>query len=265
MKTLQGALFVVCRRSAFSACDLLATVGLVCVFAGWLVPAAVSKARAKAGILMCLNNLKQHGAAHSVLFQDGAIRSEPWPRLWMQQLQGADPGLKEAFCPSTAARPANRLFQSAEGGRVNSTWVVSGGQITNQGSYGFNGFFYLDAPLTSAKEGFKSPAMVTDPARTPVFADSVWVDFWPSANDRPARDLMTADNFSGSGLSRIAIPRHATAHSVATRNFDPANKLPGAVNLVFDDNHVETVGLEKLWGFSWHREWVSPAKRPGVP
>src|SRR5687768_9650913 len=98
MKTLRNARSVR-RKSGFSLSDLLATVTLLCIFAGMLLPASVSNAREKAGIVLCLNNLKQHGAAHSTLFQDRGVRAEPWPRLWIQQLQTLDAALKDAFCP----------------------------------------------------------------------------------------------------------------------------------------------------------------------
>jgi len=31
----------------------------------------------------------------------------------------------------------------------------------------------------------------------------------------------------------------------------------------FFDGHTELVKLEKLWGCSWHRDWVTPTKIPG--
>ena len=47
------------------------------------------------------------------------------------------------------------------------------------------------------------------------------------------------------------------------KNFNPKNTLPGAINLVFADDHAELVKLEKLWTLDWHRDWQTPAKRPG--
>jgi len=42
-------------------------------------------------------------------------------------------------------------------------------------------------------------------------------------------------------------------------------KLPGAINVSFWDGHVEQVKLEGLWQLYWHRDYVPPAKRPGLP
>ena len=42
-------------------------------------------------------------------------------------------------------------------------------------------------------------------------------------------------------------------------------KLPGAINVSFWDGHVEQVKLEGLWQLYWHRDYVPPAKRRGLP
>jgi hypothetical protein len=67
------------------------------------------------------------------------------------------------------------------------------------------------------------------------------------------------------GLSRIALPRHASALGTAPKNHLAANRLPGASTVSFADVHVETIKLENLWTkVTWHRNWVAPAKRPGL-
>ena len=78
----------------------------------------------------------------------------------------------------------------------------------------------------------------------------------------PVRPPFQANDFSDR-LSRIAIPRHAASLASAVKNFSPKDTLPGAVNVSFADNHVETVRLEKLWNLNWHKTWVTPLKRPG--
>ncbi len=98
-----------------------------------------------------------------------------------------------------------------------------------------------------------------------MFADSIWVDFWPSPTDVPAVNLYNGDGFAGPGLSRIAIPRHGAALGTAPRNWKVGDRLPGASAVAFADGHVETVRLEDLWTkVHWHRNWVPPAKRPSL-
>jgi len=39
-------------------------------------------------------------------------------------------------------------------------------------------------------------------------------------------------------------------------------RLPGAINAVFTDGHIESVRLEDLWGLYWHKGYVPPSQRP---
>ena len=123
---------------------------------------------------------------------------------------------------------------------------------------------YVQNDTVGLAKHYSSEGAIIDPAKTPYFADAIWVDAWPSETDRPAVNLFTGDNFSGGGLSRIAIPRHSATASGAPRTFIAKNRLPGAINVNFGDNHVELVKLERLWDFNWHSKWVVPPKRPGT-
>ncbi len=40
--------------------------------------------------------------------------------------------------------------------------------------------------------------------------------------------------------------------------------LPGFINISFMDGHAERASLEKLWGFTWHKDWVTPKLRPAA-
>ena len=43
-----------------------------------------------------------------------------------------------------------------------------------------------------------------------------------------------------------------------------SQRLAGAINVAFFDAHAELVPLDRLWQLQWHRNYVTPAKRPGV-
>ena len=100
------------------------------------------------------------------------------------------------------------------------------------------------------------------PSSTPVIADSNWIDTWPQPNDPPARDLFTGDDFAGA-MVRLTLPRHGGANWSRGMTFNPKDNLPGAINVGFVDGHSELVKLERLWSLDWHKNWVTPAKRPG--
>lgn len=168
-------------------------------------------------------------------------------------------------CPTAPERSAADLRKDPSAtGWTTRCWVVSDTRTNYQGGYALNGYLYDQSPFGKPADIFRNEGQIKNPSNTPFFADSIWVDAWPLENDTPAANLFNGDSFAGGGLSRIAIPRHAAASSAAIKNFNKKNKLPGAVNVSFADNHVETVRLDNLWNLSWHRNWNPPAKRPGL-
>ena len=45
-------------------------------------------------------------------------------------------------------------------------------------------------------------------------------------------------------------------------NVPTGSLLPGAIQAVVAEGHVEAVKLERLWSLTWHRGWKIPDKRP---
>jgi prepilin-type processing-associated H-X9-DG protein len=44
--------------------------------------------------------------------------------------------------------------------------------------------------------------------------------------------------------------------------YPTTQELPGAINMVMVDGHVELVKLERLWELYWHTGYVPPGRRP---
>ncbi len=206
-----------------------------------------------------------------------------------------------SVCPSAPQRHPKdwppRFAKSSYPGAVNAAWVTpprydgpvgpgwywwwdepSKPAPTRAGSYAPNGWmagawWWLDPMFTLPPEMFRTEDEVADSSKTPVFLDGIQAQGnilttanQPRATDAPPSNLRTGTHSDGyaRGMSSFTLPRHGGRPSSVSENH-PANvPLPGAVNVAFYDGHVEQVKLDRLWHLYWHRDYVSPAKRPGL-
>jgi len=203
-----------------------------------------------------------------------------------------------SICPSAPERRTKdqNSLSDFSAGSVSSAWVSrqaivieagSGGSFIfgegndrRVGSYAANGWI---AGRWWTGEGrddylFHTEGQVQDASRTPIFGDGVssalfglGLTAWssPSATDLPAKNLETGDvvgglSIAGAGMSVFTIPRQGSRPSKVSTNYPASATLPGAINVAFYDGHVETVKLERLWSLYWHKDYVPPAKRPGL-
>lgn len=132
-------------------------------------------------------------------------------------------------------------------------------------SYARNGWFGW-SPSPSSPNGepassYQNETQVEHPALSPVLADAVCEAVFPKATDLPPRDLLLG---TVAGMAAMSIPRHGPGVKPVPREHPPERLLPGSVNVSFFDGHAQSVALESLWQLYWHRDYQSPAKRPGL-
>jgi prepilin-type processing-associated H-X9-DG protein len=151
-------------------------------------------------------------------------------------------------------------------GRVNETWKWDGNKKSFEGSYALNGFFYSgDWPTSWGRNvlAFRLEGELLSPARNPMFADSIWVDAWPSPDD-PTPQNLTGDPIDlNGGMGRLAYPRHSASPPFSKKH-PKEQPLPGSINVTFADGHVELVKNDNLWKLEWYKDYKVPAKRPGL-
>jgi prepilin-type N-terminal cleavage/methylation domain-containing protein/prepilin-type processing-associated H-X9-DG protein len=262
------------RGRAFTLIELLVVIAIIAILAAILLP-VLQSAMIRAKETNCRNNLKQLGTAELLYLTDNYGNMFIYQDItWIPTLEPVYNSISNVvMCPMTTIQnPAPGVDTP---GTYNTAWFKAinysgpGGTMYN-GSYILNGYLYATASYGDAAPFIKDNN-VKYPSQTPVFGDGVWCDFWPSTNDTIPSPVNLQNPLLGTtgvnGMPKMLIARHGphrvnpppTAYQAAgsrTTIF-----LPGGVNMVFMDGHVESVPLNNLWQLYWHPNWISVTVR----
>jgi len=269
------------RAEGFTLIELLVVVAIIAILAALLL-SALAGAKLQAQQTQCTSNLRQLALAYNMYLDDSGKEIPsiegfgfwiPWETI-LRPYYGRSKSLQ--LCPSASRLPTSSAMDTFYGngsfraGAADTAWTYYGipmtngygGYVTNYGSYAFNGYLYdvaWEDPFF-----FQKPSAVQHPLQTPIFADSITHDVLPTPYNLPSANLYLGSiEIDGDGLGALTIARHGSRPaSAAPRDVNIRLRLPGAIDVVLYDGHVEKSPLENLWKYYWYANWKIPNPRP---
>jgi len=265
-------------RRAFTLVELLVVIAIIAILAALLLTALAS-AKYKAQRISCLSSVKQLAAASAVyladhggnfcpFYQDYEPQATVPDRMWVFAMTNYYGNPRVLICPSTpepayAMPPGVNAFAL---GAADRPWLRQTPTKYVVGSYGYNYFLAVgrnhDPIVHQPAKAFFKESSVRRPAETPTFSDSTyWQTGFIDETDVPSKNLYQpgASQLSPTGfnhyISLMVISRHWNRSSSRAPRNVTSGVLPGMINMGFVDAHAESVRIETMWSFYWHKNW----------
>lgn len=251
------------KRKGFTLIELLVVISIIALLLAILMP-ALGMVKDKAKGVACAAHLKQFGLAWYFYAQenDGSNIWYAPEQLWAEghfwfyrlapylggtdkfsrgegSLESREGAIKIMICPS-ARKWTNKYADGFGYGAADMAWKWG----DTEGGYVLNGWMQERPGSTDSRYYQKYDRAKAD---VPMLTDGGFVDAWPTSSGMAAMSGLT--DLQGAGLpdgdqyrlhpntcSRIVLARHGRA-----------------IDVLFQDTHVERVPLEELGRYEWHK------------